>query len=145
MKSLHSMPFGGQCESRGEVRFRLWAPRAEHIELRLAGEGGDLSREHFGAAIPMRRLEQGWFGLVTGQAKAGSQYLFQIDGRVAVPDPASRFQPQDVDGPSEVVDPTAFDWQEGNWKGRPWRDAVIYELHTGTLTHDAPFAPHEQQ
>jgi maltooligosyltrehalose trehalohydrolase len=145
MKSWHRMPFGAQCESRGEVRFRLWAPRAEHIEVRLAGEGVDRSREHFDAAIPMRRLEQGWFELVTGQAQAGSQYWFQIDGRVAVPDPASRFQPQDVHGPSQVVDPSAFDWQEGNWKGRPWRDAVIYELHTGTFTPQGTFAALERK
>jgi maltooligosyltrehalose trehalohydrolase len=145
MKSLHSMPFGAQCESGGGVRFRLWAPRAEHIELRLSGEGADLGSEHFAAAIPMRRMEQGWFELVTGEAKVGSPYLFQIDGRVTVPDPASRFQRQDVHGPSEVIDPTAFDWQEGNWKGRPWREAVIYELHTGTFTPEGTFAALERK
>jgi len=139
------MPFGAQCESGGGVRFRLWAPRAEHIELRLPCETAGASPEHFGAATPMRRMEHGWFELVTEEAKVGSPYLFQIDGRVTVPDPASRCQPQDVHGPSEVVDPTAFDWQEGNWKGRPWREAVIYELHTGTFTPEGTFGALERK
>ena len=145
MKRLHSMPFGAQCASGRGVRFRLWAPRAEQVEVRLSDQAADSSPEHFRAAIAMHRMEQGWFELVTDQARVGSQYLFQIDGRAKVPDPASRFQPQDVHGPSEVVDPAAFDWQEGNWKGRPWREAVIYELHTGTFTPEGTFAALERK
>ena len=57
-----------------------------------------------------------------------------------MPDPASRFNPDDVHGPSEVVDPAAFVWEDGAWRGRPWRDAVIYELHVGTFTPAGTFA-----
>ena len=145
MKRSYSMPFGAQCASGGGVRFRLWAPRAEQVELRLSDPVADSSPEHFRAAMALHRMEQGWFELVTEEAKIGSQYLFQIDGRAKVPDPASRFQPQDVHGPSEVVDPAAFDWQEGNWKGRPWREAVIYELHTGTFTPEGTFTAVERK
>src|SRR5207302_301473 len=78
-------------------------------------------------------------------ATAGSRYQFEINGQTKVPDPASRFQPSDVHGPSEVIDPAAFDWQDEHWRGRPWEEAVIYELHIGTFTPDGTFAAAEQR
>ncbi len=75
----------------------------------------------------------GWFEGVVPSAGPGTLYQYRIDGGPLVPDPASRFQPQDVDGPSEVIDPDAYEWQ-GVWQGRPWREAVICELHVGTFT-----------
>src|SRR5882762_9701582 len=83
---------------------------------------------------------EGWFELVTDAAKPGSQYRFRIDDAQDVPDPASRFQPKDVHGPSEVIDPEAFDWQDGEWRGRPWEESVIYELHVGTFTPSGSFS-----
>ena len=80
-----------------------------------------------------------WFEALVPSARAGTLYRYRIDGGQLVPDPASRFQPQDVDGPSEVVDPSAFRWKEG-WQGRPWREAVIYELHVGTFTPEGTYA-----
>jgi 1,4-alpha-glucan branching enzyme/maltooligosyltrehalose trehalohydrolase len=62
-----------------------------------------------------------------------------------MPDPASRFQPQDVHGPSEVVDATAFQWREDSWRGRPWEEAVIYELHVGAFTTEGTFRGVEQK
>ncbi|ODN68959.1 Malto-oligosyltrehalose trehalohydrolase [Methylobrevis pamukkalensis] len=56
-----------------------------------------------------------------------------------MPDPGSRFQPDDVLGPSEVVDPAAFAWEDAGWTGRPWHEAVIYELHVGTFTQEGTF------
>src|SRR3989304_5000688 len=58
----------------------------------------------------------------------------------AVPDPASRRNPQDVHGPSEVVDPLAYEWRDAAWRGRPWEEAVIYELHVGAFTREGTFA-----
>ena len=57
-----------------------------------------------------------------------------------MPDPASRYNPEDVHGPSEVVDPGAFEWSDGDWSGRPWEDAVLYELHVGTFSPEGTFA-----
>jgi maltooligosyltrehalose trehalohydrolase len=57
-----------------------------------------------------------------------------------VPDPASRFQPEDVSGPSEVVDPRSYEWQDLGWAGRPWEEAVIYEAHVGTATPEGTYA-----
>ncbi len=127
MKRRHNMPFGAECRDDGKVRFRLWAPAARRVELCLvAGDGS--------ARFALDRSDQGWFELVTDAAMPGSEYLFRIDDEKNVPDPASRFQPRDVHGPSEMIDPDAFDWQDGAWRGRPWEETVIYELHVGAFT-----------
>ncbi len=88
----------------------------------------------------MARAGGGWWQLDCTQAAQGSRYRFQIDGGLLVPDPASRANPDDVHGASRVVDPLAFDWDDGNWRGRPWEEAVIYELHVGTFTPQGTFA-----
>jgi len=131
MKRRHNMPFGAECREDGSVRFRLWAPTAHQVAVSL----GEQRRQ-----IPLSRIIDGWFELTTREAKAGSQYYFRIDDRQDVPDPASRFQPRDVHGPSEVIDPTAFDWQDEGWHGRGWEEAVIYELHVGAFTPRGTFS-----
>jgi maltooligosyltrehalose trehalohydrolase len=130
MKRRHNMPFGAERRDDGSVRFRLWAPAARQVELCIAG----------GNMIPFGLSDNGWFELATDAARAGSQYCFRIDGAQQVPDPASRFQPQDVHGPSEVIDPVAFDWRDQAWRGRPWEEAVIYELHVGSFTRSGTFS-----
>jgi 1,4-alpha-glucan branching enzyme len=87
----------------------------------------------------MNALDDGWFEVVTTEAKAGAHYRFKVDGGQEVPDPASRFQPLDVHGPSEVIAAGAFDWHDSEWRGRPWEEAVIYELHVGTFTAQGNF------
>jgi malto-oligosyltrehalose trehalohydrolase len=88
----------------------------------------------------MKSLDEGWFELVEPSAGPGSLYSYRINGGQLVPDPASRFQPQDCAGPSEVVDPAAFAWKDTTWKGRPWNEAVIYELHVGSFTSKGSYA-----
>src|SRR6202167_571226 len=131
MKRRHSMPFGAECEDDGSVRFRLWAPAARQVELSLAGDS---------KRIGLDRRNNDWFELNTMEAKPGSQYYFRIDDAHEVPDPASRFHPQDVQGPSEVVAPHAFEWHDHAWRGRPWEEAVIYELHVGAFTASGTFS-----
>lgn len=130
MKYSSAIPFGAAVCDDGNVRFRVWAPKAEHVDLCM--EDGNLT-------IPMVPLEGGWFELTTGEAAAGTKYRFQINGGIKVPDPASRFQPQDVNGPSEVVDPRTFEWKDEMWRGRVWEEAVIYELHVGAFTPEGTF------
>jgi maltooligosyltrehalose trehalohydrolase len=137
MKRSCSMPFGAEVSRDGSVRFRLWAPQARRVELCL--ENGRTQR------LALAELEGGWFELSTGEASPGTHYRFQIDGDVKVPDPASRFQPFDVHGPSEVVNPGGFDWQDDDWIGRPWEEAVIYELHVGAFTPEGAFHGVEQK
>jgi maltooligosyltrehalose trehalohydrolase len=133
MKRHHVMPFGAECRDDGTVRFRLWAPSASRVDLCLCDSKPS-------ARLPLARLNDGWFELTTDVAKPGSKYCFQPDGGQEVPDPASRFQPEDVHGPSEVVDPTAFDWHDDRWLGRRWKEAVIYELHVGAFAPRGTFA-----
>lgn len=113
----------------GGVSFRLWAPALDRVSLVITGEG----------PRPMRRLPDGWFVLEVPGAGAGTGYRFQLPDGLMVPDPASRFQPEDVHGPSEVTDPAAYPWRDGDWRGRPWHEAVIYELHLGAFTPEGSF------
>jgi maltooligosyltrehalose trehalohydrolase len=133
MKRRHSMPFGAECREDGSVRFRLWAPAARQVTLCLGGENRPVQ-------LKLDPQDQGWFELITEEAGPGTPYSFRIDYARDVPDPASRFQPRDVHGPSEVIDPSAFEWEDGEWRGRRWEEAVLYELHVGAFTSGGTFA-----
>lgn len=127
----HTMTFGTQILEEG-VRFRLWAPLVNTVELRI--EGGTAPVE-----LPMAPLEGGWFEVEVASLGPGTLYRFLLPDGTAVPDPASRYQPADVHGPSEVIDPLAFIWSDGEWRGRPWHEAVFYELHVGSFTPEGTF------
>lgn len=126
------MPFGVELDAEG-ARFSLWAATAKSVALRL--EGPKPVR-----TIAMPRRPDGWHELRVPDTGAGARYVYLINGSVRVPDPASRFQPDDVHGASAVVDPLAFPWTDGDWKGRPWEEVVLYELHVGTFTPQGTFA-----
>jgi malto-oligosyltrehalose trehalohydrolase len=125
------MPFGAELVAGG-TRFRLWAPAAS--EVRVDVETAGRASEH-----ALARLERGWFEATVEGARAGSRYTFRIDDRISVPDPASRFNPQGVHAASVVVDPHVYAWRDGAWRGRPWEEAIVYELHVGTFTGDGSF------
>ena len=129
------MPFGAELTATGEVRFRLWAPAARRVELLLCEPSGATA-----LAAPLQSLPDGWFALETGAAGAGSLYRYRIDGKHEVPDPASRCNPQGVHGPSEVIDPLAYPWEDGAWRAPPWHAAVLYELHVGTFNRPGTYA-----
>jgi malto-oligosyltrehalose trehalohydrolase len=129
-RRAHTMPFGAEIRLDGSVRFRVWGPSHSSVSVEL---------NHGDALIPMRQLEGGWHELVTDQAHVGSRYSLVLPDGTRVPDPASRFQPEDVHGPSEAVDPTAYRWRNVSWRGRPWEQAVVYELHIGTYTPEGSF------
>ncbi len=93
-----------------------------------------------GRALPMTRDAGGWAELVTRDAPPGTRYRFRIDGDLLVPDPASRFQPSDVHGPSEVVDPLAHGWTDAGWGGVAAERLVFYELHVGAFSPAGTFA-----
>ena len=128
MRRVHSMPFGAELTGAG-VRFALWAPTARDVALVL--DGAEHAMPHDG---------DGWRRLLVPKAHAGSRYQYRIDGDLLVPDPASRFQPDDVSGPSAVIDPTAYAWADAGWRGRPWEEAVLYEVHVGTATPEGTYA-----
>jgi maltooligosyltrehalose trehalohydrolase len=119
--------FGPLCHKNQETTFRLWAPAAARVELLLDD-----------AVFAMTRLGDGWFALVRPDAGTGSRYCFRIDDKIDVPDPASQFQPEDVHGTSEIIDHD-YAWNATGWRGRPWHEAVILELHVGTFTPEGTF------
>ncbi|MGA3400459.1 MAG: malto-oligosyltrehalose trehalohydrolase [Acetobacteraceae bacterium] len=114
--------FGTTLLSNGQTRFRLWAPAQQSVSL--AFEAGDL--------LPMQRSPDGWFA-TDASCPPGALYRYRLADGMLVPDPASRFQPADVHGPSSVIDPESYAWRNTAWRGRPWREAVLYELHAGLL------------
>ncbi len=126
---IQGSSFGAEVLAGGGVRFRLWAPAARQVELVFDNKNKN-----------MEKTGEGWFELVEPSAKPGTLYKYRIDGKQEVPDPASRFQPRDVSGPSEVIDPRAFEWHDEGWKGRPWNEAVIYELHVGAFSSKGTYA-----
>jgi len=134
----HLMPFGAQLLDDGRVRFRLWAPGADKVELCLLG----LEPEEF---LMMTPEDEGWFGIITGYGSSAYYYQYRVNEAFFVPDPASRYQPETVHGASQIVDPNDWDWQDGNWQGRPWEEVVLYELHIGTFTPEGTFAAARQQ
>ena len=127
MKCRHEMPFGARL-LQGKAEFKLWAPSAKRVELMLNGR-----------PLPFIADADGWYA-GTAAAVAGDRYAFRIDGHLVVPDPASRCNPDDVHGASQLLDPEAFDWPDSGWHGRPWHEAVIYELHVGCFTEAGTFS-----
>lgn len=123
----HFMRFGAAVTGNG-VRFALWAPTAETVSLIVDGARHEMTPD-----------ADGWHERTLADARPGSRYAYRI-GDVEVPDPASRFQPEDVFAPSMVVDPAAYRWRDGQWRGRPWEETVLYEVHVGTFTPQGTYA-----
>jgi maltooligosyltrehalose trehalohydrolase len=122
------MPFGAEITKDG-VRFALWAPSAQRVDLVIGAN-----------RIAMPAIGQGWYKLVEANAKVGDRYGYAIDGADdLVPDPASRFQDDDLDQRSTIADPCAYDWQDGAWRGRSWSETVLYEVHLGTATPEGTY------
>jgi maltooligosyltrehalose trehalohydrolase len=132
VKRIFDMPFGAACEGAG-ARFRLWAPGARTVELRLRRGGRERVER-------MRPAGEGFVQCVLDEARPGDLYGFRIDGRITVPDPAARFQPEGVHGLSELIDPGAYEWRDGGWRGRPWEEAVVYELHVGAFSRSGRYS-----
>ena len=118
----------GPAFEAGGIRFRLWAPAEKRVSLVLEK----------GAEIAMERRGHGFFEAFVDGAGDGALYRFGLSDGTLVPDPASRFQPLDVHGPSEAIDHAAYSWRE-DWRGRSWDDAVLYELHVGAFTPEGTF------
>ncbi|MBD8151496.1 malto-oligosyltrehalose trehalohydrolase [Pseudomonas fluorescens] len=122
LRTLETWPHGALMLDAQHTRFALWAPDAFYVSVELQE----------GKSVAMLPQADGWFEVEIA-CPAGTLYRFNIDGERDVPDPASRAQALDVHGWSRVVDPLAYQWQHSHWQGRPWHEAVIYELHVGAM------------
>jgi maltooligosyltrehalose trehalohydrolase len=123
---MNGRQFGARLTADG-ASFRLWAPAAKRVDLLLE------------KSQPLRRGEDGWFSADISGVKAGARYKFRIDDEINVPDPASAFQPEDVSGPSEVVDHAAYPWRASGWRGLPWQETVVIETHVGSFTQEGTY------
>jgi len=114
--------FGAVPIGPDRTRFGLWAPALSQASVEIEGL----------APVPMRVLEDGWFE-AEAACGPGARYRFRVGPDLLVPDPASRAQAGDVDGPSLVVDPESYAWRTEGWKGRPWEETVVCEVHAGLM------------
>lgn len=114
------------------VRFRLWAPSAKQVEVVFSESGQEKN-------IQLQAQDNGWFAETVQSAKPGVRYQFRINGDLKVPDPASRYQPEDAHGWSQVVDEPQRSPADCPWQGRPWEEVILYELHVGTFTPEGTF------
>ncbi|MCX2898143.1 malto-oligosyltrehalose trehalohydrolase [Pseudomonas mandelii] len=122
LRTLETWPHGAIMLDAEHTRFALWAPDAVGVSVELED----------GPSLPLLPQANGWFVIET-RCPAGTRYRYNIDGELQVPDPASRAQAGALHLHSVVVDPGAYQWQHTGWQGRPWHEAVIYELHVGAL------------
>jgi maltooligosyltrehalose trehalohydrolase len=131
------LPVGAEIVPEGGVHFRIWAPDHEHVTLVLEEGGADgLGRE-----VVLERGAEGYHAVLAPGARAGTRYRFRTEGsQRLLQDPASRYQPEGPRGPSQVVDPAAFKWSDGNWPGVKLAGQVFYEMHVGTFTTEGTWA-----
>lgn len=125
-----SFPLGATYQGEGRCHFLVWAPKAEKVEVLLI--------EPSERTIEMQWQERGYYHALVEGVSPGARYFYRLDGRTEKPDPASRYQPDGVHGPSEVVD-LAYEWKDHGWIGLDLAEYVIYELHVGTFTESGTF------
>jgi malto-oligosyltrehalose trehalohydrolase len=119
----------GPVLTRDGALFRLWAPLHTRVFLKLEGA----------EPFEMTPVGDGWHHREVPEEGAGTRYRFVLPDGFEVPDPASRFQPLDVHGPSELIDLGSYPWSTEGWTGRPWEEIVIYEMHLGSFTQEGSF------
>jgi maltooligosyltrehalose trehalohydrolase len=126
----YTFELGAIPQGANRCGFRVWAPWASKVEVHLVSPIDRL--------VPLQRDEGGYHSGVVDDVPCGADYLFRLDDDHERPDPASRWQPEGVHGPSRVVDPR-FEWMDSGWPGLPLRDYIIYELHVGTFDQAGTF------
>ncbi len=125
------MSLGAVPADTDSYRFSVWAPRVDAVEVQMISPQQQV--------VPLQKNERGYFTAVAGGIKAGSLYFYRLSNGLERPDPASRFQPDGVHGPSQIVDTRMFSWKPSDWQGLPLEDYIIYELHVGAYTPEGTF------
>ncbi|WP_439617678.1 malto-oligosyltrehalose trehalohydrolase [Shinella sp.] len=120
--------WGPRILEDGRVQFRLWAPAENAVTLLVGGH-----------EIGMQAEDDGWHAVETDRARPGDAYSFRLTDGSQIADPGAHAQKNGVEGPSVIVDHGRYAWQNPSWKGRPWEEAVVYELHIGTFTPEGTF------
>ena len=124
------LPIGAERVRDEGVHFRVWSPDHQHVVLVLEDEAGGVVRE-----VPLEPEAEGYHAVFASGVRPGARYRYKSAESDALhQDPASRFQPEGPHGPSQVIDPAAFTWTDGSWRGVGIEGQVIYEMHVGTFT-----------
>jgi maltooligosyltrehalose trehalohydrolase len=123
-------PLGAVMAGEDECSFQVWAPRAKKLEIHITFPNDRI--------IAMQSAERAYFFAEVSDVRPGTLYFYRFDDGRERPDPASRFQPQGVHGPSQVVD-RDFPWTDREWRGLALDKYVLYELHVGTFTPEGTF------
>jgi len=121
-------PIGARWDGES-THISVWSPGASQMAIILDKDDTN---------IPLSRDRFGYWNINTDKLLPEDRYWFEIDGKIKRPDPASRFQPNGVHGPSQIINPE-FEWNDLEWKGLPMEQMIIYELHPGTFTHEGTF------
>lgn len=130
---------GALVTGPSQVTFRTWAPWVKTLAVEILGNQPEIAS--------MQPQPFGYWETTVSNVGVGTRYQYVLHEKLTRPDPASRFQPEGVHGPSEVIDPSSFVWTDQQWKGLPLQDYIIYELHPGTFTKEGTFdsiIPHLQ-
>src|SRR5512143_2107356 len=121
---------GAQRLDENRCRYRVWSPLALSVDLVIVGAPE--------RALQLAHNGEGYFSAEVDNIPSGTRYRYRLNGEKERPDPASRFQPQGVHGPSQVID-GAFAWDDARWAGLPLKSYILYELHVGTFTPEGTF------
>ena len=120
----------GAYPDQDGIRFRVWAPKAKSVSLKLVDSKN---------TVPMEAEGKGYYSVLAEDLEPGARYFYLLDRSLLRPDPVSRSQPEGVHGPSEVINPEEFIWQDLSWPGIALEEFIIYEVHTGTFTPEGTF------
>jgi maltooligosyltrehalose trehalohydrolase len=136
--SVRQYCVGAEVLAEGGADFRVWAPKCARVAVVLDGVAA--------RAYPLTPEADGYFRGVVADARAGTRYRFRLDDDPKLyPDPASRFQPDGPEGPSQVVEPRAFRWTDADWQGVAPERRVVYEMHIGTFTQEGTWRAAERE
>jgi maltooligosyltrehalose trehalohydrolase len=124
------MQIGAQLQ-KGFCSFVVWASLREKVDVKIVSPEERI--------VPMEMDERGYWRVEVSGILPGARYLYRLDNGKGRPDPASRFQPEGVHGPSQVVDHASFSWEDAGWTGLSLQDYILYELHAGTFTQEGTF------
>lgn len=132
-KARWKWDLGASVVAPGRVAFRAWAPNVSKIQVKVLPDAGGTR------VYEMERDGKGYHSVAAEPVFPGDRYWYILDGKQERPDPLSRFQPEGVHGPSQVVNPEAFAWTDQSWKGIAHADLILYEAHLGTFTPQGTF------
>lgn len=128
--ALNAARVGANRISETRWEFLVWAPQCRNVSINI------VERDSLIAMLP---LQHGYHRAVADDLAAGNRYFYRLEDGREIADPASRFQPEGVHGPSQLVDTGGFRWTDASWRGRPLEGSVFYELHVGTYSREGTF------